>query len=318
VAELTGQPDPTDPAKARATESVPAIREALIMREFGETRPAAGGQVADLVAAGTSYDFATAAALLPGLLLGTTGAELVQACQVATYTLKHLGYEDLARDAARLSLAAAGELGDPAWVGVAEVNRLIGLPLEVPRLPLQIALRAADVLQPQAGEPRARQAYGMLHLHAAIRAAVLGEPGRVGDHLDEARAAAASLGDPAGLGLAGLAFGPTNVDIWRVALLAEQGDMEQAAAVSERVEPRRVHALNRRAAFWVDRGRALAALHRDNEAVSAFLAAEAACPQWVRIRRNVRDTISVIWNRTRRNAVSAPLRKAAEIVGLTA
>jgi transcriptional regulator with XRE-family HTH domain len=316
VAELSGVPDPTDPAKARATASVPAIRAALVMREFGEARPAAAGRVADLVAAGTSYDFAGAAAMLPGLLGQATGAELVQVCHVATATLKHLGYEDLARDAARLSLAVARDLDDPAWIGVAEVNQLIGLPLEIPRLPLQVARRAAEEIQPQTGDPNARQAYGMLHLHAAIRAAVADDPSRLADHLGEAREAADSLGDPEDLGLAGLAFGPTNVDIWHVGLLAESGDMEQAAAVSERVEPRRIRAHNRRAVYWVDRGRALSAIRRDNEAVSAFLNAEAACPQWVRLRRNVKDTIGVILHRTRRNAVSKPLRRAAAMVGL--
>jgi transcriptional regulator with XRE-family HTH domain len=317
VAELSGQSgDPTDPAKAEASANVPAIREALIMRELGEMRPAPHAvPVADLLAAGTDYDFATTAAMLPPLLGAAAGPDLVQTCLVATFTLKHLGYDDLSRDAARLSLLTACDLEDPVWIGVAEVNRLIGFPLELPTAPT-LARRAADEIQPQAGQAAVRQAYGMLHLHAAIRAAVAADQGSAMDHLDEARDAADSLGEPADLGLAGLAFGPTNVGIWRTAVLAELGDMEQAVAVGEQVEPRRVRARNRQAAFWVDRGRALAAVRRDNEAISAFLSAESVCPQWVRLRRNARDTIGVILRRTRRNAVSKPMRRAAAMVGL--
>lgn len=52
VTELAGRPgDPTDPARAKAAASIPAIREALIMRSAGETRlPGQPVSVADTLA----------------------------------------------------------------------------------------------------------------------------------------------------------------------------------------------------------------------------------------------------------------------------
>ena len=131
VAELSGQQgDPANPNRAEAAAAVPAIREALIMREVGETRPPTNG-VYELMLAGGAYDFSRVTQLLPGLLRGLNGPDLVQACHVATFTLKHLGYPDLSRDAARLGVTAARQLDDPAWVGIAEFIRVLSLPPEI-------------------------------------------------------------------------------------------------------------------------------------------------------------------------------------------
>jgi hypothetical protein len=135
-------------------------------------------------------------------------------------------------------------------------------------------------------------------------------------HLDEAAAEAATLGEPRNGGLCSMAFGPTNVDIWRLAVLGELGEYAQGVTLAGRILPGLTPVPHRQAAYWIDYGHILANLRRDGEAVAAFLRAESICPQWVRLRRTVRDSIAVILRRTKRNAVSKPLRHAAEIVGL--
>ncbi|MEQ4305006.1 helix-turn-helix transcriptional regulator [Plantactinospora sp. B6F1] len=316
VSELTGQPgDPTAPAKATAAASVPAIRETLIRREVGETRPPEGS-VERLMAAGGAYDFAAAAPMLPALLGGLTGPDLVQVCHVAVFTLKHLGYPDLARDAARLAVRAAEEVQKPAWIGAAEFIRILSLPPELPTMPTARAQRMAVNLQPDTGDPEVRQVYGMLHLYAALRSAVDRRPDDALDHLREAQDAADSLGEPDNLGLARFAFGPTNVGIWRLAVQLELGESALAVERAASVVPERIPLAIRQAPFYLDLGQALVAQRRDGAAMAAFLRAEAIAPQFVRLRPTVRDSIAVILRRTRKNAISGPMRRVAAIVGL--
>lgn len=317
AAELTGQPgDPTDPAKARAAAHIPAIREALIMREISETQSGNGDAEAALAGA-VAYDFAAVAPLLPGLITSATGVDLIKTCHATMSTCRHLGYLDLARDATRLGLATARELADPAWIGVAEYLRVHSLPHELTGV-VDLASRAADQIQPHIGDPNARQAYGMLHLSAALRSAIEKQRDAAMDHLREAGSVAESLGDPSdGLGLGRLAFGPTNVAIWRLTVQCELGEVGKAVADAATIRPERLLVANRPAWFYLDLARAYAHSGRnDDKAVAAFLRAESITPQFVRLQPVMRDTIAVIVRRTRRRAVSAPLRHAAAMVGL--
>lgn len=318
VEELTGRPgDPTDPARAKAAAAIPAIREALIMRAAGQTRPPSQPvAVGQLLVTSAAADYAASAKLLPDLLASATGADLVKVCYAAMSFCVYVGYADLGREAARLALATAEELDDPTWLAVAGWVHARALPPETAGLAVTLARQAAERVQPHISNPQARQAYGMLHLIAALRSAIAGMPGDAISHLDEAEAEAATLGDPADGGLCRLGFGPTNVAIWRSTVLGEIGDVEQSAAVAGQVEPSRLPIPNRQAMFWIDHGRTLAALRRDDEAVAAFLRAETVCPQLVRLLPTVQSTIGAIWRRKRRAAITPQLRRAAEMVGI--
>lgn len=316
VEDLTGAPgDPTDPSRSIAASSVPAIREALIAREAGElTEP--NHYVSDVMAGGGNYDFVTVAPRLPNLLGGLHGGDLVQVAHVATYTLKHLGYADLARDAARLAVQEARELGDPAWIGIAEFVRILAMPPEMAGAPTRLAQRVADEIQPHIGASTARQAYGMLHLHAALRAAIEQRRDTALDHLREAGEAAASLGEPDDLGLARFCFGPTNVGFWTVSVLLELNEPQLALEAADQIAPGRIPLANRLAPYFADLGTALAQVGRDHEAIAAFLRSEAAGPQWFRLRPTVRETVGSVVRRTKRNAVTKQMRSAAVAVGL--
>jgi len=318
VPELTGRVgDPTSPGKASVTAHVPAVREALIMREAGEQLPNSPvGDVDAALAARGRWDFATAAPMLPGLLASATGAEMVQVASVAAGVLSYAGYEDLAREATRLGVRAAQDTGDPAWQGTADLNYLWALPVETRVTPM-LAARAADAIQPYIGEPRTRRAYGMLHLQTALSSAVAKMSDAALAHLDEADEAARSLGEPEDWDdLAQSCFGPTNVGIFRLAVLLELGDTGRAIEESAAIAPNRIPLLFKQVFFHLDMMALLAGAGRDNEAVTAFLNAEAVCPQFVRLRPTARDTVAVILNRTRRRSVTGPLRRAAEAVGL--
>jgi transcriptional regulator with XRE-family HTH domain len=317
VADLTGKPgDPADPATAAAGSHVPAIREALVARELGElTVPR--HDVRDLMIAGGAYDFATVAPQLPNMLGGLRGGDLVQVAHVGAYTLRHLGYPDLARDAARLAVAEARDLGDPAWIGIAEFIRILTMPPEMPGAPARLAQRVADEIQPYIGDPNARQAYGMLHLHAGLRAAVDGRGDVAHDHLREAGEAAESLGEPVDLGLARFAFGPTNVGFWTVATEIELGEPQRAIEAAELIAPGRIPLANRQAPYFADLGNAYAQVGRDHEAIAMLLRSEAAGPQWFRLRPTIRDSVGAIVRRTRRNSLTKQMRHAAVAVGLS-
>jgi transcriptional regulator with XRE-family HTH domain len=254
AADLAGQPgDPTDPDKASATAYVPDIRQALVLREIGEA-PSVDGRhdVAAAMRAGGAYDFTTLALMLPALLGRLRGPDLIQVAHVASYALKDLGYPDLGRDAARLAIAEAYALGAPEWIGIAEFIRILTMPPEMPAAACRAAERAADQLQPFIADTQVRQAYGMLHLAAGLRAAVVQDRSGALDHLAEAREAAVTLGEPDRLGLARFAFGPTNVGIWTVSLYLELGEPDRAVQAAGEVNPSVIPLVNRQGPFHSD------------------------------------------------------------------
>lgn len=314
AAELLGHAEPGDPARDHARAYVPAIREALIMREAGERTndPIPEDVVRRAMLAEIRCDYPAAMAPLPGLLRAATGPQLVDLLRFTMFLLKSHGHPDLARDAARLSLAEARNLDDPAWLGVAAFAWANSLPAEVASLAAQAASQAAAELQPHTADPQVRQVYGMLHLTAGLRAAIASQPQAANDRAEEAKSEAASLGEPEGLGFAMLMFGPTNVGVWEVNIAAELGDPIEVLRIADRVTPERLPGAQRRANYHANRGRALVGVGgHDDEAVAAFLRAEEHAPQWLRSQPIVRDAVNVVLTRTRRGSVSAPLRRLA-------
>jgi transcriptional regulator with XRE-family HTH domain len=322
VGELTGSADPTDPAKEKAALAVPAIREALVLREAGEreddTDPTTDDAVRAAMLAEARCDYATAMSALPGLLSRCTGADLVNLARITMFLLRGHGYPDLARDAARLGVAEARRLEDPALVGVAEFTRANSLPVETSALGARVAGSAADELQPHTADPRTRQAYGMLHLTAALREATAQEGSAVRARLQEATTEAAMLGEPDGLGISMLVFGPTNVGVWQMTVATELGDPDEVLRTADTLAPERLPVPQRRATFHALRGRAFVAVGgRDEEAALALLKAEEIAPQWARLQSSVRDAARAIVKRAGRRApVSRSQRRLADVFEL--
>lgn len=322
VGELTGSADPTDPAREKAVLAVPAIREALVLREAGEREqaeePVTAGAVRTVMLAEARCDYVTAMSALPKLLRRCDGAALVDLARITMSLLKGHGYPDLARDAARLGVAAARRLEDPALIGVSEFTRANSLPVETSALAARVASVAADELQSHVAEPRTRQAYGMLQLTAALREATAQQASAARARLQDATAEAASLGEPDGFGISMLVFGPTNAGVWQMTVATELGDPDEVLRVAATLTPERLPLPQRRANYHALRGRALATVGgRDEDATLAFLKAEEITPQWVRLQSHVRDAARTIITRSaRRGRVPRSQRRLAEIFEL--
>jgi transcriptional regulator with XRE-family HTH domain len=208
VAQLLGQPGAQDdPVRARALAHVPAIRASLVEISAGERRTPArdretlGEQVRLLTDLRNEADYASVAAMLPDLLLdlhghGTVVAPLMVETLFGTwYALKTMGYPDLGLTAAQIGVQVAGDYDDPAWRGQAVYSLVQAFPVESAELGAATIGRAADELQGVAGRD-AQEVYGCLHILAGFQHAIAGRGATAVEHLDEAAAVAAALGEP--------------------------------------------------------------------------------------------------------------------------
>nr|WP_308159527.1 helix-turn-helix domain-containing protein [Micromonospora sp. C81] len=231
VADLLGQgTEPGDPARESAAECVPAIWSALIEIEDGERRPSTyttehlAAEIARADQLRNACNYPAMARMLPSLLLEAAaegGTALAQVAYLASTCLRHLGYRHLALNAARVSVSAAEDVEDRAWIGASSFVYAQSLPIESARLAARSADRSLVELQGDAADVRVRQMLGQLHLMAALASTVDARPDVARDHLAEAAREAASLGDPAdGGGFNGCCFGPTNVGLWRMSIAA--------------------------------------------------------------------------------------------------
>lgn len=328
VADLLGQPgDPTDPLKAGAAAAVPAIRVALIEIDEGERRTptrhpdemaAAVAHLADLRA---RSEYATMAALLPGMLLDAAAHEPLTLAEVGHTTsecLSSLGYRDMAMFAARVALHAAQEANSPAWIGSTRFVYTLSLPIEAAPTTSRVANKAVAALQGQAADTDVRQMLGQLHMSASLVCAVDQRPDDATAHLREAEREAATLGDPEdGVGFNALAFGPTNVGLWQMAVETELGEYGRVIELAKTIEPRRLRMANRHQAYWLHLGRALAHSGKtDREALIAFMNAERAAPVPFSLNTMARDSVVSMVHRARRRSVSNDLRMIAHRLGV--
>lgn len=108
----------------------------------------------------------------------------------------------------------------------------------------------------------------MLTLSKSLVAAADKRPGDMQAALEHA----AELAQHTGEGNAyWMGFGPVNVGLWRMAGALEVGDHERAVAIAEGLRPEVHPNRPRRAAYWLDYGRALARVRgRHDDAVMAF------------------------------------------------
>jgi transcriptional regulator with XRE-family HTH domain len=328
VADLLGQPgDPTDPAKAGAADAVPGIWTALIEIEEGERRTPSRPldllqediAAADELRAAAEYGALTPA--LPRLLTdsaGYGGIPLAQSAYLASTALRHVGYRHLALQAARISVAAAQDADDPAWIGAARFAYTLGLPIEAAGISARRTDEALADLQVAAGQsPEARQMLGQVHLSAAFMATIDGHTDTGEAHLAAAEQEAGMLGDPAdGWGFNRNSFGPTNVGLWKMAVAVELGDYGRVLELAHTVRPDPLKMANRHQAYWMTVGSALAGTGKDQEALSAFIQAERAAPTTFAMNPLGHDAVVAMIRRARRRSVGNDLRSLARRIGI--
>jgi transcriptional regulator with XRE-family HTH domain len=328
VADLLGEPgDPTDPVKEGAAAAVPAIWAAITEIEEGERRaPRRNAEEFDALLQQV-YElrvvsgYGRSAPLLSRLLLdaaGYGGLPLVRAGLETSVCLRNLGYRDLSLPPARIAVAAARELDDAAWLGAAELVHTLAMPIEAPGASSRIAGRALAHLQQGAAQVSVRQMLGQLHLSASMVCAVDGRSDDAAAHLAAAQDEARSLGDPAdGFGFQQFAFGPTNVNLWQLAVDIELGNYGRVVERAKRTNPGPLRPANRHQSYWLSYGRALAhSGQTDHEALAAFMHAERAAPLTFVLNPMVRDAVVTMVYRARRRAVSGQLRVLARRLGV--
>lgn len=335
TADLVDAPSPPLFAEhAAALATVPAIRTALVRLALGDDhRPARG--LAELCRQTDALSPLRAAArydqlgpLLPELLRDLSGLahtaesdterrealrQLVRATYHTTYTVKYLGYRDLAMTAADQCGRAAAELSEPSWTGLADFTRLHSLPPETKWLTRRLADDAARRLEPHLDDQDAAQVYGMLHLSSAFANAITEHADAAREHLAEATRVAARTGEGS---FAQLCFGPTNIGFWRVAIAVELGEGGRVGEIARTITPDLVPSASRRASFWADLGRGYAQDGHDAEAVRAIVVAEHLAPQRIRASTVVRETVGDILRRARRESGGRELRSLAHRVGV--
>jgi transcriptional regulator with XRE-family HTH domain len=204
-------------------------------------------------------------------------------------------------------LAAA--LGDPVVVGLAEYERaLAAISLGTYARALGVATRAADDLRPQVDAAGGHEVMGMLLMTCAF--AALGERQRDESlaFLAEAEQLAARTGDTDTFGLM---FGPTNINIWRVAMEVDGGEPGRAVEIARETTPTRIDSQARAVTFYADAARALSRLRgKDRDALRMLLTAERVSPHRVRGNALARETTRTLLERSNRAA------GRAELVGL--
>lgn len=151
------------------------------------------------------------------------------------------------------------------------------------------------------GDTLGAETFGLLHLMGAHFAARGSDTVAAADHLDEAARVAMLTGERNGLQQH---FGPTNVNVWRVAIGAELG---QGPAAAERVErePIDLDALgskDRIAALHFDLARSWAQAEgdRDNEVIRHLDTADRIAPARIRNDPIARDLVVILDRRARR------------------
>jgi transcriptional regulator with XRE-family HTH domain len=336
TAELLGQPyEPPGRSHSIAQAQVEGIRSALMGAELGTSdfepfRPVE--QLDELVTSARlhlmRHGDVPAAAVGQGEYLTELHAHvaaadsderraaalrtLVVGCCTSATTAKWLGYPELGWIAATRARQAAGLLDDPALIGFAEIH--VSYTLQPYAQALTNTARAIDNLAGAVGDdPLRMQVLGMLHLTAALDNAVADRTANVATHLAEVDDLAARTGDRTDLEMY---FGPTNAAIWSMAIALEQGESRRAREAARSVSAGSIVGRSRKATYFQDLGRALAADGRPREAVHAMLQAERLNP--VEIRNNVmgHQVVIDLLPQVSRSAGGIELRALAHRMGI--
>lgn len=309
VEELTGQPfTPRNQAENTAHAAALDIRDVLIGTELGERPDGAARPPAVLKRElwraeqlRGACDYAGFGPLLPGLLSDSHAAVagedptglslLVRSCLLVDPLCAATGHHELAWLAAERAHAAALLSEDATLIGAANVLRgfsLMKLGLKPRERALAIATSGAEELARHPTTEESAEVLGMLHLIAAYAHNAADRPGPADDRLREAAALAEYTGDGNAFDLW---FGPANVGVWQVSMAVERGEGGAVAELAAAVN-RSILRPSRRTAMLMSVGRGLTRERdRHQEAVQAFLRAEALAPQRVHADPFTREAI---------------------------
>jgi transcriptional regulator with XRE-family HTH domain len=240
--------------------------------------------------------------------------------QIASSTLRKLGECELAWLAADRSIAVAQRADDPLLAGTATYRvalALLSMGRARPALEVNvnIANRLASGDSGEATEPERLSVYGILLLQASMAAARIGDMATVRDLLAGAEEAARLIGSDQNHYWT--SFGPTNVQLHRVATAVEMGEGRLAIDVHESMDIDAFSALmpERRAHHYLDVARGYALVGEVSKASEMLLEGDRLAPSEIRCRPLAREVLSDILRRTR-GAPPPPVAELAEHMGV--
>ena len=240
--------------------------------------------------------------------------------QIASSTLRKLGECELAWLAAGRSIAVAQRADDPLLAGTATYRvalALLSMGRARPALEVNvnIANRLATGDGDGASEPERQSVYGALLLQASMAAARIGDMATVRDLLAGAEEAARIIGSDQNHYWT--SFGPTNVQLHRVATAVEMGEGRLAIDVHESMDIEAFGALmpERRAHHYLDVARGYALVGDVSKASEMLLEGDRLAPSEIRCRPLAREVLSDILRRTR-GAPPPPVAELAEHMGV--
>lgn len=158
-------------------------------------------------------------------------------------------------------------------------------------------------------DPAALSLLGMIHLRTAVAAARHQDRPAATQLLSRARRTARLLGRDANHWQTG--FGPTNVELHRVAVALDLGDVSFVVGHGQNLPTTGVPP-ERAAAGLMHVGRALTLMARDEEALASLLDAEQVAPQLVRLSPLVRESVTSL----RRRAPATSRSPSSALAGL--
>lgn len=233
-------------------------------------------------------------------------ALLAMTYQAAASILTKLGEADLAWYASDRGLAAAQRSGHEAVTG--SLFRSVTHTLLATgryRAAVQLTTAAADYLAPALpqADDRMLSVYGSLFLAGAMASSRMDDRETTRDFLTAAGDTARRLGGDANH--MWTAFGPTNVDIHRVATAMELGDVQIAVDVGPQLDTTRLP-VERCVRHSIEVARAYSARNRRDNALDVLLGAETLAPEQVRHHFLSRRLVAH-WMKTTRGPVSSTL-----------
>jgi len=293
-----GQVVPVDALRTRVRELLVAGRQCR-QAEVGAALPALIRDLHTSIAAGREV----AALLELAVLLHTQGSHAWLGVMGATVELRSL--------AALLARQAAERRDDPTTMGLAVWGDGLAM---LAAGDFDLARAELDSVTVPTNNPESMQLAGMLALCRSLVAAA----DRRSADVDAALDCAGELAQRTGEGNAySLGFGPTNVGLWRMTVALEAGRPDTVVQIAEGLRPEEHPNRSRRAAYWVNYGRALAHVRRWDDAVVALGRAETISPLHLHRNPFARETIAGLLTRTRRDSLAGrQLRRMAYRAGL--
>lgn len=307
VSTVTGQPYVTELRADELDVLIQPIRESLDVYDLGadpEIQPRAvpllKADADALLKAVRAGEIKQAAGRLPGLVLETTTAAhiadstegwllLASNYRTAYDIAVKLGFPDLATIALSRMEWAAQRASDAVVGGTYRYMRALtylrsGQFRTGERL-VSLGLGTLD----QADEGRVRDVVtGQLHLGAAVMAGRAKDHARAEGHLAEAERIAESTGEAVDVHC--LSFGPTNVRVHRVSVLAELDRYDDAARANDGLRIPGDWPASRRSHHYAEVARAQMWTGDLDNAFANLLRSRKAAPQQARYHQTVRET----------------------------